>query len=374
MATVQVHGHCATCISRYCKVPDCPMVDCDNGCGIVAHQCKMVDHDEVCMSKTVPCINVHYGCKMLLVRYKMKTHLAHCPASVVHCKFTWERADRNIIDDHIESDKSEGVKFAKDFLASDVKRAERWLESAEKTKELSMMLQPSAAHHLLIGAPYHRSYPHRRQGGVTMMSLSPSFCCFYLTTESTDREQLHMLIRCNETVRRDEFEDHYRTQHSTIHSGLHGWLVHHCPLYEYGCNFSIPRLLPSPQYFELVYNKCSQVFAVRETKPLVVNSDNSESVQGWYAARLQQQRELAAYGYGDIPVDPLSQLPTEVLHIIISFLDSSGLFCLSMTSRFLRETCYNALKGNMVQLLWQKQEKKFVKVVYASSNCKCRYR
>ena len=105
------------------------------------------------------------------------------------------------------------------------------------------------------------------------------------------------------------------------------------------------------------------MFAVRETKPLVVNSDSSESVQGWYAARLQQQRELAAYGYGDIPVDPLSQLPTEVLHIIISFLDSSGLFCLSMTSRFLRETCYNALKGNMVQLLWQKQEKKFVKVV-----------
>jgi len=363
MATVEVHGHCATCVSRFCKVSDCPMVDCEHGCGIVAHQCKMEDHEEVCMSKTVPCINAHYGCEMLLARYKMKTHLAHCPASVVYCKFTWERTERNIIDDRVESGKSEGVKFAKDFLASDIERAERKLESEEKAKELSMMLQPSAAHHLLIGAPYHQSYLHGRQGGVAMKSLSPSFCCFYMTTESTNREQLHMLIRCNETVRRDEFEDHYRTQHSTIHSGLHGWLVHHCPLYEYGCNFSISRLIPSPQYFELVYNKCSQVFAVRETNLLVVNSDNSESVQGWYAARLQQQRELAAYGYSDIPVDPLSQLPTEVLHIIINFLDSSGLFCLSMTSRFLRETCYNAVKCNMVQLLWQKQKKELFKVL-----------
>ena len=135
----------------------------------------------------------------------------------------------------------------------------------------------------------------------------------------------------------------------------------------YGCNYSIPRLLPSPKYFELVYNKCSRVFAVRETKPLVVESENSEATQGWYAARLQQQRELAAYGYSDIPVDPLSQLPTEVLHIIISFLDSSGLFCLSMTSQFLRETCHNAVKGNMVQLSWQKQEKDLAKVITLGS-------
>ena len=364
MEVVQAHKHCTTCVSRYCKASDCPIVDCENGCGTVMHQCKMTDHEEVCMNKFVPCVNAHYGCEALLARYKMKTHLAHCPASVVHCKFTWERVDRNIIAATDESDRCESVKFAEDFLASDKERAEAKLVNEDRTKEMSMMLQPSAAHHLLNGAPYHRSYPYdRRQGGVTVRSLSPSFCCFYMTTESTEREQLHMLIRCNETVRRDEFEDHYKTQHSIIHSGLHGWLVHHCPLYEYGCNYSIPRLLPSPKYFELVYNKCSRVFAVRETKPLVVESENSEATQGWYAARLQQQRELAAYGYSDIPVDPLSQLPTEVLHIIISFLDSSGLFCLSMTSQFLRETCHNAVKGNMVQLSWQKQEKDLTKVV-----------
>ena len=119
----------------------------------------------------------------------------------------------------------------------------------------------------------------------------------------------------------------------------------------YGCNYSIPRLLPSPKYFELVYNKCSRVFAVRETKPLVVESENSEATQGWYAARLQQQRELAAYGYSDIPVDPLSQLP-----YISSSVSWTPVVCsvYQMTSQFLRETCHN-----MVQLSWQKQEKGF---------------
>ena len=46
------------------------------------------------------------------------------------------------------------------------------------------------------------------------MSLSPFISCFYMTSESTEREQLYVLIRCNETVKRDEFEDsaQYHTQ------------------------------------------------------------------------------------------------------------------------------------------------------------------
>lgn len=356
----EAHRHCAKCISRYCKIPECPMANCVHGCGAIMHQCKASDHEEVCFQKRVPCINTVYGCEAMMPRDMIKVHLAHCPASLVHCKFIWERVDRNLtksqdhISDNTESDKAER-NYVEEFLASDVERIKNNLDLKEKDKELSAMLEPSAAHHLLVGAPHHRSFLYSRgRTNLVVKRLSPLVCCFYMTTESSHREQLHILIRCNEIVRRDEFEDHYMVQHNIIHSGLYGWLVHHCPLNEYGCNFSIPRLLPSPKYFKLMYNKCSRVFAAGlKDEYLPVRSEDTELVDGWYMTRLAQQRELAAYGYDDIPTDPLSHLPVEVFRVIITFLDSSALFCLSLTCQKLRELCGSLIKGNMVQLAWK---------------------
>ena len=104
-----------------------------------------------------------------------------------------------------------------------------------------------------------------------------------------------------------------------------------------------------------MYNKCSKVFAAALKEGYFsAKSENTEVVKGWYMTRLEQQRELAAYGYNDIPTDPLSQLPIEVFHVIIGFLDSSSLFCLTLTSQKLREVCINLIKGNMVQLAWKR--------------------
>ena len=363
----EVHRHCAKCISRYCKVPECPVVDCVHGCGAVVHQCKVLDHEVVCFNKRVPCINSLYGCDLVMPRSRIKTHLAHCPASLVHCKFTWERVDRHLIKEQDDnspktSSTSEGDtrerNYAEEFLASDVERIKNSLDLQERSKELSMMLEPSAAHHLLVGAPYHRTSSYSGHRDFSVKCISPSVCCFYLTTESTQRQQLHVLIRCNEVVRRDEFEDHYMIQHNIVHSGLYGWLVHHCPLNEHGCNFSIPRLLPSPHYFKLVYNKCSRVFAgALKEGHLFAESDTTEGVKGWYMTRLEQQRELAAYGYSDVATDPLSQLPVEVFRLLIGFLDSSSLFCLALTCHKLREVCNGLIKGNMVQLAWEYHDK-----------------
>lgn len=361
----ETHRHCVKCISRYCKIPECPMVDCVHGCSAVLHQCKMLDHEELCFRKTVPCINSPYGCEAMMRRHKINVHLAHCPASLVHCKFTWERVDRNLIKDwgdvspsnQSESDTPERS-YAEEFLASDVERIKRSLDLKEKDKELSAILEPSAAHQLLVGAPYHGSSSYKRgRLQFSVKSLSPAVCCFYMTTESSHRQQLHILIRCNEVVRRDEFEDHFVIQHNIVHSGLCGWLVHHCPMIEYGCDFSIPRLLPSPQYFKLVYNKCSRVFGVALKEEYAPSRSNSEPLKGWYMSRLEQQQELAVYGYSDTPTDPLSQLPIEVFQVVISFLDSSALFCLAQTSRKLQELCNDLIKGNMVQLEWEHHEK-----------------
>ena len=354
------HRHCANCVSRYCKVSECSMVDCVHGCGAVVHQCKILDHEEVCFNKRVPCINAIYGCEVMMPRSRIKVHLAHCPASLVHCKFTWERVDRNLIknSDRIlpsNGDKAPEGNYSEEFLASDVERIRNSLDSNETNKELSTMLEPSAAHHLLSGAPYHSTT--RRRGGrhvFNVKSLPPSVCCFYITTESGHRQQLHVLIRCNEVVRRDEFEDHYMIQHNIVHGGLYGWLIHHCPLNEHGCNFSIPRLVPSQRYFKIVYNKCSRVFSASlKEEYLCMKFENTESTKGWYMTRLEQQRELAAYGYDDAPTDPLSQLPIEVFRIVISFLDSSSLFCLALASQKLGELCGDLIKGNMVQLAWK---------------------
>jgi len=381
-----MHAHCAKCFYRNCKTPECPLEDCEYGCGAVAHQCKMKDHENVCLYKRVPCINATYGCDAFLPRYKINVHLEHCSASIVVCKFAWERVDRNKSGLNITSQnqgtENEAKKLVENFFHSDMERIKKSsmesLGAEERNKTLRLMMQPYGPHlecyygtdpdnvgHELSGFygqngrsfrfykqrhSAHQHAAHHVRVKSKVLSVSSAMCCFYITVGQS-RQQLHIALRCNETVRRDEFESHYKTQHDIIHCELGGWLVHHCPLYEYGCNFSISRLLPAPQRTKLLFCNHMQKFVTTEKESLVPESENS--TQGWYAARLEQQRELTAYGYDDTPIDPISLLPTEVLHNIIRYLDSGSLFCLSLTSEFLRGACHNALKGNMVQLVWQ---------------------
>ena len=367
---------------------------CKHGCGAAAHQCKMEDHEIVCMSKVVPCINAVNGCHMSLPRHKMSAHLEHCSASVVVCKFAWKRVDRLKVTSQLASEvpehsdeergandcsKVKGEKFVEEFFYNNMGLIQKEFGDKERRKGLSLMTQPYSPHlnaHFTVysndpdklGHELKRFYGERsrfhnckRYNHVKVqaevVSVSSSMCCYYITVDQC-RQQLHVGLRCNETVRRDQFENHYKTQHDIIHSELGGWLVYHCPFYEYGCNFSISRLLPAPNETNLIYSKYLQKFAITQDS-LVPEIQSSDMVQGWYAARLQQQRELAAYGYSDIPVDPISQLPSEVLHIIVRYLDSSSLFCLSLTSRLLRDACHNAVRGNMVHLVWQRKDDKW---------------
>lgn len=38
-----------------------------------------------------PCPNANYGCPIQLRRHLLATHIAHCPASIVHCPFIRNR-------------------------------------------------------------------------------------------------------------------------------------------------------------------------------------------------------------------------------------------------------------------------------------------
>ena len=73
MEEIHRHRHCLECISRECDVLECIMVNCIQGCGVVAHQCKMGDHEEVCANKMVPFINTINGCDAIMPQIKFGT-------------------------------------------------------------------------------------------------------------------------------------------------------------------------------------------------------------------------------------------------------------------------------------------------------------
>ena len=225
------------------------------------------------------------------------------------------------------------------------------------------MVEPSSSYLAYPEEPYSRycryGDPFQVEAKMTFVSSSPSSCCFYITTKSTHRQQLRVLMQCEKTARRDEFEQHYKMQHIKTHSALYGWLVHHCPFHEYGCNFSVPRLLPSPQSSVFVYNDCSHIFTVKPKtgKDLSVATVGVCSGEKYTTTcTLKQQSTYNGHG---VYTDLLGQLPVELLCIVMSYLNSSDLFCLSLTSKYLRHTCHSMIKGNMVELTWKQQNCKW---------------
>ncbi|XP_048779412.2 uncharacterized protein LOC125682866 [Ostrea edulis] len=74
--------HCENCYNSNCTVlvdKNCMMKECD--CGALLHACKWEDHYEnTCPAFVMYCINFDAGCKMILTRGMLTTHLFHCPA------------------------------------------------------------------------------------------------------------------------------------------------------------------------------------------------------------------------------------------------------------------------------------------------------
>ena len=89
-----VHPHCDSCYWRKCVAvtePPCAVISCNNFCGASFHECKSSEHRELCLLEKVRCINVEYGCPLVLPRRDLSQHLSVCPASVVCCTMEWCR-------------------------------------------------------------------------------------------------------------------------------------------------------------------------------------------------------------------------------------------------------------------------------------------
>ena len=149
---------------------------------------------------------------------------------------------------------------------------------------------------------------------------------------------------CNKIVRRDEFSAHWKSFHLDIQANF--MLVERCPMYSYGCNYEEQRLVPNPPGTTVDYDKERGTVFV---KPPEVVTDSTKEFEGAgdYAAKLQKQRELALYGYGDEleeSLDVLGQLPVEVLTAICHYLDSMSLCQLSQVNHYIRKICLNTVK------------------------------
>lgn len=90
------HQHCDKCYDAHCRAPvqipvSCLVVTCRNHCGFTFHMCKEEEHQLLCPKVTVPCLNVLYGCPLMMLRHKQAEHLEVCPASIVCCSQEWNR-------------------------------------------------------------------------------------------------------------------------------------------------------------------------------------------------------------------------------------------------------------------------------------------
>lgn len=139
---------------------------------------------------------------------------------------------------------------------------------------------------------------------------------------------------CSQEVRRDQYTWHVRNVHSDIMGGLNGWLEHRCPLASQGCGFSSRRLFPHNQVdlnHTLVFDQSLEAFGVTMATVNKVTKSKKKSKKS------------------------LTNLPVELLLIILDYLDSFSLCNLAMTSVYLRQVCcYLVTTRGCVSLQWEK--------------------
>lgn len=375
------HSHCDSCYRIVCRDENaCPVQACPANCGASFHVCKLDQHTQyICPSALVPCINSSFGCELVLPRSKLGGHLAHCPASVLHCRYAHDRnkADSSISStpNHTNRNKDDGCHcyneqeddgrgcklIDKRALQGDVELTQNGgnmygqhsNDNDEENLQISLECQPGA----IVTNPHSKSTASKQQLPLRLR------VCIAASVPQYDYIRGKITLNyysfpCNEIVRRDEFASHWRDSHTNIQSSL-SYLVERCPLRGYGCRFGVPRLTPSPLGSSLVYLPEANTFAVKFPNGTTEHPMNQQPSA--YTLHIKKQQELALYGYGDDEqmerYDVLGQLPAEILMKICWNLDSLGLWNLSLVNRYLRSVCLNVVKRKgIVYRSWHKSE------------------
>lgn len=369
VSKIMAHSHCDGCYLASCRASSsndaCPVKPCPGGCGVVLHGCKVDEHSlYTCPTTPVPCTNTVYGCESVLPRARLGSHLAHCPASVVRCRFAYDRTSLDESTPPTPDVEDKSVHERQQLPCIDERALEADLALAEQDDRLygrrsddlplrfsldchpgSLLTDPSSK----STARNHNLPPRTRvcisasvpQYGYTIGKYLPfNYFCF----------------PCNEIARRDEFSGHWRDCHIGVQTSL-SVIVERCPLRNYGCQHRVHRLTPTPKGASLEYLREADCVSVKF--PDQVTNESPYPLPGSYAQHIQKQQELALYGYGDETdsYDVLSQLPAEILMKICGCLDSLGLWNLSLVNRYLRSVCLNLVKRRgIVYCCWQRNK------------------
>lgn len=329
------HIHCLNCMRTYCKEKaGCPVEYCKNSCGSSMHRCKWPDHDrEICPEAMVNCTNVRCGCEEMVKRKDLTAHIAHCPASTVYCRFAYTRHVAAKLGECAREEPSSLID--KQMLDGDV----NLLQDSPKQQSLSLSIENEG-----YGAL------QRRNSGVF---AAPTNARFSISKESDE-----YFFCCNQFIRRDKFQTHWRTYHLEVQLGL---LVKRCPLSLYGCGYGQDVLLPSPPGTTLSFDRETDSFLAsgpHSNADLPIDGSSQATVTQ-YEAKIKEKKELSEFGYGDDEdesYDVLGQLPIEVLLYIFRQVDSMTLWNLSLVNHYFRKVCFCIL-GKKMGIVYNKWTK-----------------
>ena len=305
---------------------------CRNSCGFSSHRCKWEEHNEnTCPEAIVPCINAENGCKELMNRRNLGTHLQCCPASVVRCRAVHsrkvnsksaEKQPNNLIDEKL----LEGDMFL--------------IDEHQGIPSQGLQLPVTNSSYTITS---------RNKYGVTLSSRG--------RFSHVHEQKSECEFFCNEIIRRSEFDSHWRF-HLDVQCGV---IVERCPLKGYGCSFGRDNLLPSPAGTIMDYSKEEDCLLVALPSLVPSNSDPECTQASQYEAKIQEKKELSIYGYGDDEdesYDVLGQLPFEILLYIINYLDSISLWNMSLVNLFFRKACFSVVKKQgIVYFKWTKESR-----------------
>lgn len=357
------HAHCDRCVLVSCKHSttdeNCRVELCPNACGASLHRCKIEEHIlYTCPASSVPCINSCFGCQAVLSRAELGHHLQHCPASVVQCRFSYERTAANQLStDDLTETLASDLTIDEKCLQADLALAKQDnglynIQKESQPLDFALDIHPGVDITDACSKSTGRLHTLPPRTRACIAAKAPYYN--YYSSPSQSMRKFFM-FPCNEIVRRDNFSSHWQTCHIEVQTNMCS-IIERCPLRVYGCKHREMRIMPNPHGASLEYLQEADCIALRLPDNVTSESINTSGV---YAQHIQKQQELACYGYGDDmeSYDVLSQLPVEVLMKICSSLDSLGLWNLSMVNHYLRRVCFNLVKKQgIVYSSWQKNK------------------
>jgi len=258
-------------------------------------------------SKACAVISCSWGCGAALHHCKAAEHMTICPTYEKETEFDWMHKGLPVPVGHIKRQK----------------------EKVEVLKASPGLLAP----------PCSLPEPLKRAGGRAPPPPAPPHTLhapmrFDIKVETVTRLQVKprsmYTFLCSAELRRDQWSGHCRNVHSDIHGGLNNWLEARCPLAAAGCGFSARRLYPGTDpRASIVYCQATQSFGVLPPPPAVTP------------------------GGGLL----LAELPAELLHLILAFLEPRSLGAVALVSHQLRAAAAALLDSRgCVALQWERRE------------------